>query len=211
MAKVAEPTQDFVPIREIRDGVVVLKNNSLRLVLIASALNFALKSEDEKEATILQYQNFLNSLDFQIQLFIQSRKLDIKPYLMTLQDRAKEQTNELLQIQTREYIDFIKNFTLTTDVMTKTFFVVVPYDPPIVDVTKKGFLASFLPGRQPKTATAEQDLFLERRTQLEQRAGVVVQGLGRFGIRAIPLGTEELVELYFKIFNPGEASMPSGN
>ena len=211
MAKVAEPTQDFVPIREIRDGVVVLKNNSLRLVLIASALNFALKSEDEKEATILQYQNFLNSLDFQVQLFIQSRKLDIKPYLMTLQDRAKEQTNELLQIQTREYIDFIKNFTLTTDVMTKTFFVVVPYDPPIVDVGKKGFLASLFPGRQPKTATAEQDLFLERRTQLEQRAGVVVQGLGRFGIRAIPLGTEELVELYFKIFNPGEASMPSGN
>lgn len=209
MANNAEPTQDFVPIQEIRDGVVVLKNGALRMVLIASALNFALKSDDEKEAIIIQYQNFLNSLDFQVQLFIQSRKLDIKPYLMTLQERAKEQSNELLQIQTREYIDFIKNFTLTTDVMTKTFFAVVPYDPPIVDMKKGGFLAGILPGKKQKTPTEAQDLFLERRTQLEQRAGVVVQGLGRFGVRAIPLGTEELVELYFKIFNPGEASMPT--
>lgn len=208
MAAPTQPTQDFVPIKEIRDGVVVLKNDALRLVLIASALNFALKSEDEKEAIVLQYQNFLNSLDFSVQLFVQSRKLDIKAYLATLEERAREQTNELLQIQTREYIEFIKNFTLSTEVMTKTFFVVVPYDPPLVNVGQGGIFGSLFGKKSTQDKSADTS-FAERRTQLEQRAGVVVQGFGRFGIRAIPLGTEELVELYFKIFNPGEASIPT--
>lgn len=209
MADSAAATQDFVPIQEIRDGVVVLKSGGLRLVLIASSLNFALKSDDEKEAITLQYQNFLNSLDFHIQLFIESRRLDIKPYLNTLEERAKEQNNDLLKIQTREYIEFIRNFTASTEVMTKSFFVVVPYDPPLVNLGQGGRLGRLFRGGPAAPPRSEADAFAEKRSQLEQRLAVVVQGLGRFGIRAIPLGTEELVELYFKIFNPGETAMPS--
>ncbi len=211
MAETSQATQEFVPIKEIRDGVVVLKNGGLRLVLIVSSLNFALKSEDEKEAIILQYQNFLNSLDFHVQLFIQSRRLDIKPYLATLETRQKEQTNELIKVQTREYIEFIRNFTNSTDVMAKTFFVCVPYDAAMVNLKKGGILSGLWPGKNPNKSAADlaTEKFEERRSQIEQRAAVVIQGLSRFGVRAIPLGTEELVELFFKIFNPGEAEIPT--
>ncbi len=204
----AKTTQDFLPIQEIRDGVVVLKNGGLRLVLICSSLNFSLKSPDEQQALIFQYQNFLNSLDFHVQIFIQSRKLNIQPYLMTLEKRLTEQNNDLIKIQTKEYIEFIKKFTETVNVMAKSFFVIIPYDPLIIDVAKGGLLSRFGGGPKQSAEQAKKTSFEESKTQLEQRASVVEQGLARVGIRTAPLGTEELVELYFKIFNPGENEVP---
>lgn len=203
----AKSTQEFVNIKEIRDGIVILKNGGLRAIIIASSVNFSLKSKDEQEAMIFQYQNFVNSLDFHIQIFIQSRRLDIAPYINTLEERYKEQNNELLKVQTREYIEFIKNFTESTNIMTKSFFIVVPYSPSVV--TNKESLFSKIPIIGNQTAKQQSDNFDEHKAQLEQRIGVVVQGLNRVGIRTQQLGTEELVELYFKIFNPGEKSAPT--
>lgn len=205
-------SQDFLPIKEVRDGVVVLKNGDLRLVLMVSSINFALKGEDEQTAILLQFQNFLNSLDFHVQLFVQSRRLDIRPYIRTLEERLVAQTNDLLKIQTREYIDFIRQFTESTEIMSKSFFVVIPFSPPVVlGRTGRGPL-SFLPGfGRPTTPRDESADFEEHRTQLEQRAAVVEQGFSRIGLRVVQLGTEELVELYFKIFNPGENDIPNLN
>ncbi len=204
-------TQDFVPIKEIRDGVVVLRDGGLRLVLIASSINFALKSADEKTAILLQYQNFLNSLDFHIQIFIQSRRLDIAPYISTLEVRLKEQTNELLKVQTKEYIGFIKSFTENNNVMTKTFFISIPYEPAAYQ-NKDSIFSRIIPASlfgQKNTTISENDNFQENRAQLEQRVDVVKQGLNQIGVRTEQLGTEELVELYFKLFNPGEKTAPT--
>ncbi|MDQ5958052.1 MAG: hypothetical protein QG665_398 [Patescibacteria group bacterium] len=203
-------TQDFIPIDAIRDGVVILKDGSMRAVLIASSLNFALKSTDERTAILLQYQNFLNSLDFHIQIFMESKKLDIRPYVAAIEERGKEQANELIKVQTREYIDFIKNFTEVTNIMTKSFFVVVPYSAPILQNNSLVSKIPFLNKKQTQTKTQmKDDSFREYKIQLEQRVGVVRDGLNRIGIRTTELGTEELVELYFKIFNPGETSSPN--
>jgi type IV secretory pathway VirB4 component len=207
MAVNAKTTQDFVPIKEIRQGVIVLKDDSLRAIVIASSLNFALKSADEQQSIIMQFQNFLNSLDFSVQIFIQSRKLDIRPYIALLEGRLKEQMSDLLKIQTREYISFVKNFTENSNIMTKSFFVVVPYTPAIAS---KSGIASALGKKKTAQETAEKKVedFEERRSQLEQRVGVVTQGLVRCGIRTVELGTEEIVELFYKIFNPGDTEKP---
>lgn len=205
----ADAAQNFVPIEQIRDGVVILKDGGMRLVLIASSINFALKSYDEQVAILAQYQTFLNSLDFPIQIFIQSRALDIRPYIQILDQCLKEQTAELLKIQVKEYIQFIKEFVDTTDIMTKAFFIVVPYDPPVFS-TGGSAGKSFWPfGKKESNATRELKSFQESRTQLEQRANVISQGLNGIGIRVKELGTEELVELYFKQFNPGESDVPT--
>ncbi len=198
-------TQSFVPISEIRDGVVVLKDGSLRAVLIASSINFALKSRDEQQGLLLQYQNFLNSLDFYIQMFVQSRRLDIRPYLSILEERLSVQTNDLLKVQTQEYIEFIKSFTENNNIMTKSFFVVIPYTPPIIQ-NRQGLWSKLFKRKQTKAVDTL--AFEEERNQLEQRTDVVRQGLGRLGVRVELLGTEELVELYFKAFNPGEVNIP---
>ena len=129
---VSKASQDFVQIKEIRDGVVVLKDGSLRMVLMASSLNFALKSNDEQAAIISQYQNFLNSLDFSIQIFIQSRPININPYIDFLKETEKNQSNELIQIQTREYTEFIKTLVETANIVTKNFYIVVPFNPPYI-------------------------------------------------------------------------------
>jgi len=209
----AGATQEFVPIKEVRDGIVVLKDGTLRAVVIASSLNFSLKSNDEREAILYSFQDFLNSLDFSVQIFVESRRLDIRPYLALLEKQRKNQTNDLMKIQVQEYIGFIKNFTENTNIMTKNFFVVIPYSPAILQ-PKKG---SHLPdvgkvfGRKKEAEAArvaEEELFEEYRTQLEQRISVVEQGLVRCGVRIIELGTEEVVELLYKIFNPGEMEKP---
>lgn len=207
MSKTSNRTQDFVPIKEIRDGVVILNDNSMRAVLIASSINFSLKSSDEQIAILSQYQSFLNSLDFSLQIYIQSRHLDITPYLKMVEERLKEQTNELLKIQIREYTEFIKSFTSSTNVMAKTFFVVVPYSPSFIP-NKGNMLSSIIPGRK-KPKTQVDDKFEESRSQLEQRVGVVEEGLNRTGVRTQLLKTDELIELYFKIFNPGESNAPT--
>ncbi len=202
----SQTTQEFVPIKEIRDGVIILKNGDMRSVVLASSLNFALKSSDEQNAILSQFQNFLNSLEFPIQIFIQSKKLDIRPYIALLEGRYKEQITELMKIQVREYIEFIKTFVENTNIMSKSFFLVIPYDPPII-TTSKNPISSILPKKNTNTES-EEEQFRSYRSQLEQRVSVVEQGLVRCGIRAAELGTEEVVELFYKLFNPGETEKP---
>ncbi|MBP9757600.1 MAG: hypothetical protein KBD06_03290, partial [Candidatus Pacebacteria bacterium] len=200
-------TQEFVPVKEVRDGIIVMKDNGLRAVLLASSINFALKSEDEQTAFIVQFQNFLNSLDFSCQIFVQSRQLDIRPYVATLEEAYKGQLDDLMRIQIREYIEFIRSFTEAANIMTKNFFVVVPYTPAVISTSGGG--SSLNPFAKKKNNAAEENrTFEEQATQLEQRIAIVQQGLVRTGVRTVQLGTEEAIELLYKMFNPGEDSKP---
>ena len=208
MPTTPKTSQHFVPIKEIRDGIVILQDGSLRSIIIASSLNFALKSADEQNSIIYQFQNFLNSLDFSVQIFIQSKRLDIRPYIALLEGRYKEQTTELMKIQTQEYIEFVKTFVENSSIMTKSFFVVIPYSPAAMTADKNPISNILGSGKNKNATVAANNQFDEGRSQLEQRVGVVEQGLTRCGIRVVELGTEEVVELFYKIFNPGESEKP---
>jgi len=204
----APSSQDFVPIKSVRDGVITLTDGGLRGVLMASSLNFALKSEDEQNAFILQFQSFFNSLDFSVQIYIQSRELDIRPYLETLEEAYKKTLDDLMRIQIREYIEFIRSFVEGADIMTKHFFVVVPYSPAAIDI-KRGILGNLpLPWLNKEASSekkkAQKSEFEENVSQLDQRLAIVQQGLIRTGVRTVQLDTEEVIELLYKIFNPGE-------
>ena len=204
MAVSAKASQEFVPVKEVRDGIVILKDGSLRAILLASSINLSLKSYDEQQAVLLQFQNFLNSIDFSLQIVIQSRRRDMRPYLAILENRMREQTEPLLKVQTREYIEFIKNFTESVSIMSKSFFIVVPYSA-VTLPSAEGALKSLFGKKDKKTKAQEESAsFEEKRTQLEQRIGTIEQGLSRLGVRTASLGTAEVVELFYKIFNPGE-------
>jgi len=193
-------SQEFVAIRDIKDGIVVLKNGQLCKVLLASSVNFALKSQDEQKAILFQFQNFLNTLDFSLQIYVQSRRLNIEPYLAMLAGLKDNQDNDLMRIQLREYIDFIRKFVTNKDVMSKNFFVIVPYTAAKINLTKS--FSNIISGGGMKI---ESDVALEeQRLQLEQRQSVVEQGLNRIGVRTIALQTDELVELFYHIYNPGD-------
>lgn len=218
MSVKSQASQEFVPIKEIRDGVVILKDGTMRMVLMASSINLALKSGDEQMGVLMQFQSFLNSLEFSTQIFIQSRRLDIRPYLARLDARLKEEMNDLLKVQIREYINFVKAVTESTNIMNKLFLVVVPYYPQkSVMSTSGGEKKGLFDGLFGKKKEAKQTLsksaveaFEEARSQIEQRVGIVSQGLSRTGVRVVPLGTEELTELYYHLFNPGEDEKKMG-
>lgn len=206
-SKAAIAAQEFIPIESIRDGIIVLKGNEgLRAILMVSSLNFALKSEEEQDALVFQYENFLNSLDFPMQLVVQSRRLNILPYVETLAARQKDETNELLKVQISEYIEFIKTFVDLSHIVAKTFYAVVPFQPSVAErgggILKS--LTSFFSSSGKPKAVEDEEEFTNFRTQLLQRVDAVSLGLRRLGLRVAVLNTEELIELFYGLYNPGE-------
>lgn len=204
-SKPAGATQQFVPVKEIKNGVVILKDGGYRGALICSSVNFGLKSADEQRAIILGFQNFLNTLDFSIQIVVNSRKMDLRPYLALLEEKAGEQKTELMKIQLREYMEFVRSFTDRANIMTKSFYVIVPYAPHVTTARATSFLKRGDSANKSATATTS---FQEDVAQLEQRLALVAGGLGSTGVRAARLDTEEMIELLYRSFNPGELENP---
>lgn len=206
----AGSTQQFLEIDQIREGVVILKNKSLRAVMMVSSLNFALKSEEEQSAIIYEFQNFLNSLDFTCQIVAQTRKLNITSYLDSLEELEKKQQNELLRIQTSEYRKFIADLISGAppaekygEIMSKSFYVVIPFT--LLESAGQVSPLSLLKASRGPAMTEE--AFQRCKQQLWQRMEFVALGLRRCGLQAVPLTTPELIELYWGLHHPKEAEI----
>ncbi len=193
--------QEYIDIAEIRDNVIIMKDGTLRSVILVSSINFALKSEDEQTATVQSYVSFLNSLDFPMQVVIQSRKLNIDNYLMRLRDAEKIQTNELLRNQIGDYRQFIKELVELGQIMSKRFFVVVPYNPG--SNKAKSWWERFQEVMSPaRSVKFKNEQFLNRKQSLDLRMNLVMGGLQSMGLTISPLDTQGLVELYYTVYNP---------
>jgi type IV secretory pathway VirB4 component len=209
MATKSGTTQQFVPVKEIRNGTIILKDGGYRGVLICSSINFGLKSAEEQHAVTLGFQNLLNTLDFSIQIVVNSRRMDLRPYLALLQEKAPEQKTELMRIQLREYIEFVRSFADQANIMTKSFYIVVPYSASHGAAVTAASTLSFLKHETTSKQKADAETTFEQdRAQLEQRLALVVDALSGTGVRAVPLGTEEIIELLYRSFNPGELENP---
>ncbi|MFH1286540.1 MAG: hypothetical protein ABII02_02190 [Candidatus Magasanikbacteria bacterium] len=194
-------TQAHLPIAEIKDGVVILKDGTLRSVLMTSSINFALKSEDEQNALISGYVSFLNGIDFPLQIVVQSRKLQMTPYLEMLSTMEKEQPNELLRMQIADYRSFVDELVEIGQIMTKKFYVVIPYDP--LSNKKKSFFARLKEVMKPAlTVRLKEERFQKRKQDLDLRVRQVISGLQGVGLQVVPLDTQALIELYYSTYNP---------
>jgi len=200
----ASSSQLYLKIAEIRDDTVVLKNGGIRSILQVTSINFNLKSEDEQDAIIYSYQNFLNSLEFPIQIVVRSKKLDIDNYIDELSGLGEKQTNPLLQRQTYEYMDYIQRLVEYADIMEKQFLVVVPYDP--FRSVRPNMLQRFFQSMQPKDSFTEVQRrhkeFLQLKKGLNQRMNTVKAGLENCGLQVNQLRTHDLIELFYEIYNP---------
>ncbi len=197
-------TQNSLIINEIKDGILVLKDGTFRSVIFASAINFDLMSSREQDAVEYAYQGFLNSLHFPIQILIRSQKVDLDGYLEKLSGLRAGQDNELLGLLMDDYIANIKGLVEEVNIMSKQFYVTVPYFPPLI--SKTGFfstLATTLRPSQVTTVTEQQ--FSDYKKELSQRVSLVASGLNQIGIRAVPLNTQELVDLFYSSYNPDVA------
>ncbi len=200
-------TQQYLDIAEIHDDTVILKDNTLVAVLLVSSINFALKSEEEQEAIVQGYISFINSLNFPIQIVIQSRKLNISNYLKQLKIKEKEQTNELLKIQISEYMDYIKELVELGDIMTKHFYVTIQYNPQ-EGSKKQGVVSKALSSfKVVKMVGLKKDKFLKYSQELSRRINVVQGGLSSMTLNSQRLDTQSLIELYYNTYNPEESKV----
>lgn len=200
-----ESTQQYLDIAEIRENTVIMRDGSMRAVLLVPSLNFALKSEEEQNALVSAYVGFLNNIDFPLQIVVQSRELDMENYLKTLKQKEKEQTNELLKIQTTEHIQFINELVSIGKIMSKRFYVVVPHHPS--SDKHKSFFESTADLFRPLTLLKmKEEVFQKRRLELAKRVDNVMSGLASMSLRAVELDTQGLIELYYNTYNPASSA-----
>jgi hypothetical protein len=199
--RAASPTQQYLDVKEISEDVIMLKSGALRAVLEVSAINFDLKATDEQEAIINQYQNFLNSVDFPLQILISSRKLNIDTYLEFLKEKERLQKTELMRLQISEYEAFVKQLVSLSDIMDKSFYLIVPFSP--IENTEKSFFSNISSLINPQRNILEKrENFETYKSQLYQRVDHVIAGLSGIGLKIAPLKTEDLIELVFNSYNP---------
>lgn len=194
-------SQLFLDIAEIKDGVIILRHGGLRAILMVSSINFALKSIDEQDAIVFQYQRFLNSLDFSIQIVVNSRRLNIDNYLDTLKTKEKEQVNELLRFQIAEYREYVKGLVQMANIVSKSFYVVIPFASS--EKTNTGILGKVTGMFSKKSILNNREEFERSREQLWQRVEHVTGGLSGVGLKMTPINTQEIIELFYGLYNPG--------
>jgi hypothetical protein len=196
-----QSTQRYLDIAEVRDDTIVLRDGGVRAVIMVSSMNFALKSQEEQEAIVYGYQSFLNSVDFPMQMLVQSRILNIKPYLDMLEQREKTQLNELLRIQTQQYREYIQQLIQISNIMDKSFYITVPFHP--LESKEETFFSRLGKVFSPtKVIATNRREFEARRRQLSERVQRVQVGLNTLGLKSIVLNTAELIELVYNTYNP---------
>ncbi len=206
--KIDRSTQKYLDIAEIKEDTIVLKNGAIRAVLLISNVNFALLSDEEQEAIILGFQNFLNSLDFPIQIVVESRILEIQPYLDMLQTFENSQVNELLREQTRAYREFVGDLVSDANIMEKRFYIVVPFSQG--ENKEEGFMSKIKKTLNPSSVVKQKkEKFEVYRNQLLQRASLVANAIGAVGMSCVLLQTRNLIELFYAAYNPKEGTQPS--
>ena len=197
-------TQQFIPFSAVYDDVIVTKKAQFIQVLMVNSVNFGLKSEEEQNAIIYQYQSFLNSLTFPIQIEMNSKQLDLTGYIKDLNARIAQEANELIRYQIQEYVDFIQKLVSIANIMDKKFFIIVPYQLPPSEIPSGGFFSTLFGGSHVHLRVPLAK-FLKVKSSISERANIVISGLASMGISAQLLTTKQLIELFYRTYNPDEA------
>jgi hypothetical protein len=199
--KITSSTQQYLDIAEFREDTIIMRDGTMRAILLVSSINFALKSEDEQNAIISAYVGFLNNIDFPLQFVIQSRELNIDNYISFLRQKEKEQTNELLKMQTTEYLQYITELISLGKIMNKKFYAVISYNP--LSDKQKNFFSRLIDSLKPVSIIKmKEEKFLKRRVELTRRVENVAGGLASMGINSAQLDTQSLIELFYNTYNP---------
>jgi hypothetical protein len=202
-------TQNSLLINEIRDGIVIMNDGSFRSVVMLKSINFDLMSPQERESVEYAYQGFLNSLYFPVQVFLRSQRVDIGPYMDKLEKIRNEHDNMLLAMLMDDYINFMANLATQTNIMDKKFYIVIPYFP-VANTQKvvkasKGFLTGVFGQKEAPVVINEADLETAKQ-ELRNRVQAVLNALMQCGVQGLPLDTQELIELYYDVYNPDTAT-----
>ncbi len=193
-------TLGFVEISEIRDSTLVLREGQLRAVIGVSSANFALKSGSEQQIIINNFQGILNSLEFNIQILVQSRQLNLDPYIEKLRQLEDQQSNDLLRVKMQEYIEYIKQMLREVNIMKKDFYIVVGYDPGNI---KYGLFGGLLRALNPtKIIRQKQEEFLKNRKFLIGRVDSISGRFSSLDLKIDMLNTEQLIALMYNSYNP---------
>ena len=171
-----------IQIKEVRDAILVLPNNEYRVIIETSSINFELKSEAEQDVLIEGFQNFLNSLPCPLQTVIRVREIDIDRYLDQISHNKKNEKEKIYKDQIENYSDFIKDLVSGSKILSRRFYVVIPYH-----------------------HTDRNKDFNLIKEQIHLNRDIVLRGIEKLGMKARQLDSIELLDLFYSFYNPAQA------
>lgn len=202
-------TQSTILISELRDSMVIMKDGSFRAVVACQSINFDLMSSQERESIEYSYQNFINSLNFTVQILIRSQRVDITPYINKLTNIRRNNDNMLLGILMDDYINFITLLSREANIMDKSFFVIIPYYPNSEQermlTETKNLLATIQKSKSTAAVRIDRPTYDKAAEEINNRIDTVTSGLYAIGIRSVRLNTKQLAQLYYDFNNPDTA------
>lgn len=209
MDKELAPSQNLVSVSEIRQGIIILKNSGMRSLLKIRGVNFELKSSEDQNTLLNTWQSFLNSLDFSLEVVALNRRLNIDHYLDNVKAIVAKEENSFYKEGGEEYINFITDLTSRNNILKHEYYLVVPFDPVMTEATPtfKNLMGRvFNLSREAFTATTvlSSEDFERYNQQLLVRQDNVIFALGRMGLEAVPLNTEEATALVYNLYNPSD-------
>ena len=202
-------TQNTLLLSEVRDNMVIMADGSFRAVVACKSINFDLMSSREREGVEYSYQNFLNSLNYPVQIIVRSQRIDIGPYIEKLVQIRQNQDNMLLNVLMDDYINFIDVLSQEANIMDKSFFIAIPYYPS-GDISNfvekgKGFFDKLFARPQNIVTKIDAETYDKAKTEVKNRVDGVMAGLFQLGVQSVQLNTKELGELYYNFYNPDTA------
>lgn len=207
--------QNSLKLSEVRDSMVIMADGTFRAVIACQSINFDLMSDREREGVEYSYQNFLNSLNFPVQILVRSQRVDIGPYIDKLLEVRRSQDNMLLGVLMDDYINFIDVLSQEANIMDKSFYITIPYFPNgdaqnLLD-QGKGFFGKLF--AKPVAVTRiDNNTYQKAKSEIKNRVDSVMAGLFQIGVQSVQLNTKELGELYYNFYNPDTAVRePLGN
>ncbi|GAB4139689.1 MAG: hypothetical protein Fur0024_0180 [Patescibacteria group bacterium] len=196
-------TQVYLEIDIIRDGVIVLKNGDFRGIIEVGGVNFFLRSQEEQDSLIMRFQDFLNAIEFPVQIVVQSRFLDLDFYISELRDRINKQSNPLMREQTEQYTLFVEQIVEQINVMEKRFFIVVPWYINKLTNNKNSIFEKIMGWIDPtRPIIRYESEFEKNKLQLMQRVDAVVSAISGLGVDVSILNTQQIIDLFYRSYNP---------
>lgn len=197
-------TQNHLDIVDIKDGILVLTGGRFRIVIEAQAINFDLLSEAEQDAAIYSYANLINSLDFPMQVVIRTRQVDITNYIDYLKSFRRLQPTSILRQQLDNYMTFIQELVTENTVLFKKFYIVIPHIKKVTEQASSGLLDPILKvlGKEKVVMSYSDDDLVKAQQTFNQRTKELFWQFKRLGVGVRQLETEELIRLFYEIYNP---------
>lgn len=128
-SKTSEFVQDFLPVREIRNGIIETTDDRYVKIIEILPINFLLRSSEEQYNIISSFATWLKISPMKLQFKSVSRKANSDKHVAMVREELSREENQQCRQLGEEYLRLIKDVG-NKEALSRRFFLIFQYEPP---------------------------------------------------------------------------------